>query len=158
MADVRNPANAKSRRPLQSCFLSLAAAGALLPQGCATIPEDIAPAKVDDVSYAGWSCERLSQEQLRLDAALNGAADAQRKCRKTDTAGVLIIGLPVGSLLGCSVAAEIARLKREIELLQRQASSSDCALPPVQKQALKEDAAPAAEWALGAPPQTGRPP
>ena len=87
--------------------------------GCATLPEKIAPSDISDVSYKSWSCEQLSREQPRLAAALATVSDAQRGCRNKDIAGILFIGLPVASLTGCGKASEIARLKGELQTLQR---------------------------------------
>jgi len=70
--------------------------GALYLGGCATLPEKIAPSDISNASYGNWSCEQLSQEEPQLTAALAGASDAQRR-RNTDIAGLLFIGLPVGS-------------------------------------------------------------
>lgn len=96
--------------------------------GCATLPETIAPLEISDISYQKWSCEQLSQEQPKLAASLAAASDRQRGCRKKDIAGILFVGLPVASLTGCSKASEIARLKGELQALQRAAILENCSL------------------------------
>lgn len=99
--------------------------------GCASSPESIAPAYISDMSYSHWTCEQLGQEQPRLVSALATACDAQRRCRANDTAGVIFLGLPVSSLSGSNMASEVARLKGELQALQRAGILKNCSLPPV---------------------------
>jgi hypothetical protein len=116
--------------------------GAMYLGGCATLPEKISPADISDVSYRNWSCEQLSKEQPQLSAALNSTSAAQRRCRNTDIAGLLFIGLPVGTLTGCRKTAEIAKLKGELQALEHAAMAIHCPLDTVQMDApLKTDTA-----------------
>ncbi len=109
--------------------LSILLLGVLyLGGGCATLPEKIAPAVMNDDPYKTWNCDQLCKEQPRLSAALASASDAQRLCRKKDIAGLLFIGLPVGSLMGCRKTEEIARLKGELQALQHAAVEVHCPL------------------------------
>lgn len=117
------------RRLARLSLLCLAALSTFLAAGCATTPEDIAPSSTGEVLYVKWSCEQLSEEQLRLAEALAVASDRQLSCRKKDMVGVLFIGLPLASLSGCGVASEIARLKGQIQALQRDAAVINCPLP-----------------------------
>ena len=94
--------------------------------GCATKPEAISPAYVSHLGYMNLSCEQLGQEQARLVAALSTASDAQRLARSNDTAGVLLLGLPVSSLSGSNQASNIARLKGEVEALQKAMVAKGC--------------------------------
>jgi hypothetical protein len=105
--------------------------GFLLVVGCAARPESIAPAYISEMTYKDWTCEELAQERLRLAAALSTACDAQRQARDNDTVGVILIGLPVSSLSGSNMAAEIARLKGELQALQKMATLKDCNLPDI---------------------------
>jgi len=50
--------------------------------------------------------------------------------RSSDTAGVILLGLPVSSLSGGNQASNIARLKAEIEAIQEQGPLKNCSLPP----------------------------
>lgn len=87
--------------------------------GCATKPEDIAPAYVSTMVYSPYNIEQLRQEEMRLQAALATASAAQREARSNDTLGVIFLGLPVSSLSGSNQASNIARLKGELEAVQK---------------------------------------
>jgi hypothetical protein len=113
-------------------LLFLMVLSALITGGCATLPEKIAPLDISDVPYQKWSCEQLSREQPKLAASLATASDAQRRCRKTDIAGVLFIGLPVATLTGFNRSSEIARLKGELQALQHAAILENCPLTSAQ--------------------------
>ena len=110
-------------------LLIIALSAALV--GCAATPESIAPAYVSEMSYMGYKCGMLGEEQTRLVRALSTASDAQRIARSNDIAGVILIGLPVSSLSGSNQAAQIARLKGELEALQKTGIRKSCNLPPV---------------------------
>jgi hypothetical protein len=87
--------------------------------GCATAPENIAAAYVSHMAYMQYSLEQLGQEEARLQAALASSSDAQRKARSNDTLGVVFLGLPVSSLSGSNQASNVARLKGELEAVQK---------------------------------------
>lgn len=89
-------------------------------------PESIPPAYVSYMSYMGWTCDQLAEEQGRLVSALSSASDAQRQARTNDTVGVICIGLPVSSLSGSNQASNIARLKGELEALQKAMIQKNC--------------------------------
>lgn len=98
---------------------SVALAAASIVSSCATAPENIAPAYVSYMAYMQYSVEQLGQEEARLQAALSSASDAQTKARSNDTLGVIFIGLPVSSLSGSNQASNVARLKGELEAVQK---------------------------------------
>lgn len=99
--------------------------------GCAAKPEDIPPAYVSHMLYEPYTLEQLRGEEQRLQQALATASDAQRKARSNDTAGVILLGLPVSSLSGSNQAANIARLKGELEAVQKAiALKNGGAVPP----------------------------
>jgi hypothetical protein len=97
--------------------------------GCAANPESIPPSYVSELSYQQYSCEQLGQEQVRMSSALATASDAQRRARSNDTAGVILLGLPVSSLSGSNQASNIGRLKGEMEAIQRAGTLKNCGLP-----------------------------
>lgn len=96
---------------------------------CAVAPENIQPAYVSELAYQPWTCEQLGQEQTRMGMALATASDAQRRARSNDTAGVILLGLPVSSLSGSNQASNIARLKGEMDAMQRAGTLKNCGLP-----------------------------
>lgn len=102
----------------------------LVLSACAVAPENIPPTYVSEMTYQPFSCEQLGQEQARMVAALATASDAQRRARSNDTAGVIFLGLPVSSLSGSNQASNIARLKGEIDAIQRAGIQKNCSLPP----------------------------
>lgn len=110
--------------------LGLAAALAL-SFGCASKPANIPPTYVSEMSYMNYTCEQLGQEQSRLVAALATESTAQLEARSNDTVGVIFLGLPVSSLSGSNRAPQIARLKGELEALQKAAILKNCSLPKV---------------------------
>jgi hypothetical protein len=96
--------------------------------GCAKSPESISASYVSDISYKPLSCQDLGVEFARFDAALTQASNQQEKARENDTIGILLIGVPVSSLSGDGVAPEVARLKGEIEAINRVSSQKRCAM------------------------------
>lgn len=106
--------------------------------GCATPPENIAPAYISEMTYMNYTCEQLAQEQSRLASALAATSDAQRRARTGDTVGVIFLGLPTSSLSGSNMASEVARLKGELQALQKAATLKNCNLPPVEDPTAKK--------------------
>lgn len=106
-------------------------AAVLLSSGCATKPQNIAAAYVSEMGYMNYACEQLAQEQSRLVAALATESQAQLQARSNDTVGVIFLGLPVSSLAGSNRAPQIARLKGELEAIQKAAVLKNCSLPKV---------------------------
>jgi C-terminal processing protease CtpA/Prc len=104
---------------MKNSFVVLSLFIAALISGCATAPENIAPSYVSHIAYMQYSLEELSQEQARLQAAVSTSSDAQRKARSNDTMGVIFLGLPVSSLSGSNQASNLARLKGELEAVQK---------------------------------------
>ena len=97
-----------------------------LVAGCAATPESIAPSYVSTVTYENWTCKQLGEEAARLNAAYATAADQQHKARNNDTVGVLLLGLPVSSLSGQNVAAQVASLKGNQVAVQQSATLKNC--------------------------------
>lgn len=95
---------------------------------CAQKPEDIQSAYVSPTTYNGWSCSQLQAEATRIDNALVRASTQQTKARSNDTAGVILLGLPVSSLSGGNVAPQIADLKGHKEVLERTQIQRNCVI------------------------------
>lgn len=93
---------------------------------CAQKPEAIQAAYVSPTTYSGFSCSQLRAEAVRVDAAYTRAAAQQNKARSNDTVGVILLGLPVSSLSGENVAAQIADLKGRRETIQQTQISKGC--------------------------------
>jgi hypothetical protein len=94
--------------------------------GCAPTPESIQPAYVSEVPYQSWSCQQLGEELGRLHNALSTASTQQNSARSNDIAGVIFLGLPVGSMSGQSIAPQIARYKGEQEAVNEALIRNNC--------------------------------
>jgi starvation-inducible outer membrane lipoprotein len=103
-----------------------AAALVLTLAACAQKPENIQAAYISPNTYANLNCQQLQQEAARVDNAYARAADAQNQARSSDTMGVILIGLPVSSLSGANVAAQIADLKGRQEVLEQTMIARNC--------------------------------
>ncbi|WP_431285462.1 hypothetical protein ACQW02_11930 [Humitalea sp. 24SJ18S-53] len=111
------------RRP----FAALAAAVIV---GCAQAPETIAPAFVSEIPYLSYTCEQLADEQLRLNGELLVSTQQQQQARSNDTAGVILLGLPLGSMSGGNVAPLIAQYRGQQEAMHRAAIRKGCGQVP----------------------------
>ncbi len=98
----------------------------LVLSGCAASPSDVGASYVSPVSYRTWTCQDLSDEFERVKSALAVAADRQDNARANDAVGVVLIGLPLGSLSGQGVAPEIGRLKDELQALHHSYIQQGC--------------------------------
>ena len=101
-------------------------AAASFAAGCAASPADIPASYVSPVNYQNWTCDQLAQEGQRLVTALTQASQRQEQARTNDTVGVLLVGLPVGSMSGQNIAPEVGRLKGEHEALYHVALEKRC--------------------------------
>lgn len=95
---------------------------------CAQKPEDIMASYISPTTYQGWNCQQLQAEAVRVDNAISRASAQQLKARSDDTAGVILLGLPVSSLSGGNVAAQIADLKGRKEVIEQTQISSKCVI------------------------------
>lgn len=111
--------------------LYIGLAAAIWMAGCAAKPEKIKAAVISDVPYRQLSCEELAAERDKVAVALAEACRQQRKARGNDTIGVIFVGVPVGSLCGDNVAADIRRLKGELATIEQVASDKGCRLPEI---------------------------
>jgi len=97
-----------------------------LAGACAPTPESIAPAYVSEVPYRTYTCEQLGEEQARLNQALATASAQQNNARSNDTVGIILIGLPVGSMSGQSIAPQISLYKGQLEAVHRASIRNSC--------------------------------
>ncbi|WP_407473637.1 hypothetical protein [Sulfitobacter sp. PM12] len=93
---------------------------------CAQKPEDIQGSYISPTTFDGMSCSQLRAEATRVDNALVKASAQQTKARSNDTAGVILLGLPVSSLSGGNVAPQIADLKGRQEVLHQTQIQKRC--------------------------------
>src|SRR4029078_4142409 len=93
---------------------------------CAPTPESIQPAYVSEVPYQSWTCQQLGEELGRLNKALTTSSAQQNTARSNDVAGVILLGLPVGSMSGQSIAPQIARYKGEQDAVDNAMIRNNC--------------------------------
>ena len=98
---------------------------------CAQSPETIPAAYVPDVMFHTLTCPQLGEEQARVQVALTAASQQQEQARSNDIAGVILLGLPMGSMSGQNVAPVIAQLRGTQEALTRAGRRIGCATAPV---------------------------
>lgn len=99
---------------------------ALSVAGCASSPENIKPTYTSEDHYLGLTCEQLGQESQRLNDALKTASEKQKSASSKDALGVFLIGMPLGSMSGEDIGPEVARLKGEVEAVQRAQNRKGC--------------------------------
>lgn len=94
--------------------------------GCAAKPEAIQASYVSPVTYDSFSCAQLKQEWFRVDAALGAASQQQQQARDHDTMGIVLLGIPTGSMSGEAVAPEVAKLKGQKDALNLSIITRKC--------------------------------
>ena len=104
----------------------LTAVAAVTLSACAKSPESIGPEYISHLAYQGYSCPQIGEEHARLSQALSVASGQQENARTNDTVGVVLIGLPVSTLSGDNIAPQIARLKGEMQALEKSALLKNC--------------------------------
>ena len=90
----------------------------------------VEPVYVSDVPYQGLSCQQLGADQERLLDADQRLSGEQSVASKDDTIGVLLLGLPIGSMVGEDRTEKLARVRGELEAVQTALRSKDCSAPP----------------------------
>lgn len=78
------------------------------------------------MQYKGWTCEQLAEEQAHLNSAMATASTQQNSARSSDVAGIIFLGLPMGSMSGQSIAPQIALYKGQLEAVRRVALRNNC--------------------------------
>ncbi|MEQ1490951.1 MAG: hypothetical protein ABL932_10430 [Terricaulis sp.] len=99
---------------------------ALALGACATAPDRIAAIAPPPNQYVGMSCGQLSAERATLDQSLVRLEASQRRTRAIDTAGVALLFLPIGSLVGGNHGPEIGTLRGERRAIDAQLSQGSC--------------------------------
>ncbi|MGV3491198.1 MAG: hypothetical protein ACO1OG_07740 [Devosia sp.] len=112
--------------------ITLVAACAVLA-GCATSPKDIAPAYVSPILYQNLTCDQLAQEAARVSQAAAVATGAQQDQASKDavmtTVGVVLFWPSLFFIGGDKGnAAEVARLKGEMQAIEQANISKNCGL------------------------------
>ena len=100
---------------------------------CATPPKDIAPAYVSPVLYQNLTCQQLAAEAARVSAAAAVASGQQEAQQGRDavavTTAVVLFWPALFFVQGDKAnAAEIARLKGEMQAIEQANISKGCGI------------------------------
>lgn len=103
-----------------------ALAAALCLSACAKAPDAIQAAYVEDFRFSASSCRQLADAYTQTTESLLQASNEQSSIRQKDTAGVLLVGIPVGSLANDDLEPRVAILKGEQEAIKRARVARRC--------------------------------
>lgn len=101
--------------------------------GCASAPKDIAPSYVSPTPYLSMSCKQLRTEAEGVSSRAAAAAGVQEKKASNDkalTAVSLIVFWPAAFFIkgDQASAAELARLKGEMQAIEQASKSKNCGI------------------------------
>ncbi|GBQ64854.1 hypothetical protein AA103196_0989 [Ameyamaea chiangmaiensis NBRC 103196] len=100
---------------------------------CASSPEHIQPTYVADTAYASQSCSELGQSEVRETDMLTALSDKQHRAHKTDTWGVIALGVPLSELSGSDVSRTLALEKGKMDAIHRVEAEKSCPGAPAPK-------------------------
>jgi hypothetical protein len=111
--------------------VATAMAAAMCVSACASSSADIKAAYASPMSYQPYDCTQLAAEADRISARVTQAAGVQDSNRTSDavltTVGVVVFWPALFALKGDgNNAAELARLKGEMEALEGEAIRKKC--------------------------------
>lgn len=109
-------------------------------QGCASSSEKIAAQYVSPVQYQAFTCSQLAEEARRISsrvAQLSGAQDQKASNDALLTAAAVVVFWPAAFFVGGdgATAAELGRLKGELEAVDRASVQKNCGLQIQQREA-----------------------
>ena len=93
---------------------------------CAKAPDAIQAAYVDDAAFSASSCRQLSDAYTATTERLLDASNEQSAIRQKDTAGVLITGIPLGSVMNDDLEPKVAALRGEQDAIKRAQVTHRC--------------------------------
>jgi hypothetical protein len=93
---------------------------------CAKAPDAIQATYVDDARFSASSCRQLAEAYTATTERLLQASNEQSSIRQKDTAGVLIAGIPLGSVMNDDLEPKVAALKGEQAAIRRSQVSHRC--------------------------------
>lgn len=93
---------------------------------CASSPNNIPATYVDGQGYEGLNCNQLSVMQINETDKLAVLTSKQRRAHKTDTWGVILLGVPLSELTGSDVSETLANEKGKVEAIKRVELEKSC--------------------------------
>lgn len=91
----------------------------IVVSGCATASSGIEPTEVPVSRYASLDCAAGRAELASREAVEADLARRQDTAARRDTAGVALIGVPVGSLFRGDVGGQLAQVRGEVRALRQ---------------------------------------
>ena len=92
-------------------------AATLLLSGCASSASGVMAVRPTE-DFSRLSCAEAQTRLTAADARVAELSRRQDSASRRDTAGVALVGLPVGSIFGGNVAADLGAAKGEQEALR----------------------------------------
>lgn len=101
--------------------------------GCASKSEDIAAAYVSPIQYQNYSCAQISEEAARISARaaqVSGTQDSKASNDAVATGVGVVLFWPALFLIkgDSTTAAELSRLKGEMEAIEQVSIQKKCAI------------------------------
>ncbi|MDI6623183.1 MAG: hypothetical protein QME55_00505 [Brevundimonas sp.] len=87
--------------------------------GCATRASGVAPVAIAATDYSNMPCPTARERLVMIREQVNALSRKQNNAALADTAGVVLLLLPVGSIFGANVEGELAQAKGEQAALER---------------------------------------
>ena len=118
---------------MRSVALVTAAVVAAIWAGCASGSDKIAAAHVSSIGYQGYSCSQLAQEAQRVSAEVarvSGIQDENATHDAVATGVAIVVFWPAAFLLrgNDQNAAQLARLKGEMEAVEKVSIQKNCGI------------------------------
>jgi uncharacterized protein YcfL len=106
---------------------------AVLCAGCASKSSDITPSYVSPVMYQNYTCQQIAAEAQNVSAhaaAATGAQDQKRTNDQIATGVAIVVFWPAAFFVGgdSQNAAELARLKGQMEALEQASILKNCGI------------------------------
>jgi hypothetical protein len=106
---------------------------ALAIAGCASKSTEIAPSYVSPVMYQSYTCQQIAQESQNIAAhaaEVSGAQDQKRTNDQIATGVAIVVFWPAAFFVGGDgqAAAELARLKGQMQALEQASVMKNCGI------------------------------
>lgn len=105
-----------NRKTLTAAAVVIAAVAA---QGCATRASGVAPVAVAATDYSNMPCDTARERLVTTRAQVDALSRKQNNAALADTAGMLLLFVPVGSVFGGNVEGQLAQAKGEQAAIER---------------------------------------
>lgn len=101
--------------------------------GCASKSGEIAPSYVSPVMYQSYTCQQIAQESQNIAAhaaEMSGAQDQKRTNDQIATGVAIVVFWPAAFFVGGDgqAAAELARLKGQMQALEQASVMKNCGI------------------------------